>query len=45
MIKCLNILTKSPNFYKGFSTQNYFLYMEENWKKYLDQVTHYGALF
>ena len=31
-------------FRKGFTTQNYLLYMIENWKESLDQVFHYGAL-
>ena len=31
-------------FRKGFSTQNCLLYMIQNWKKYLDQGGHYGAL-
>ena len=31
-------------FRKGFSTQNYLLYMIENWKESLDQGGNSGAL-
>ena len=31
-------------FHKGYSTQNGFLYMIENWKESLDQGGYYGAL-